>query len=118
MLDPDLSLHWVRRRDGYLSLEDLDIMGADTTTALVGLDGASPWLCPLTLTAQLAPADLAAYGRLLELLHGNTGLSIRGREAEEAWRVLAPVVSAWSEGLVPSTEYTSGSAGRATVRDS
>jgi GH15 family glucan-1,4-alpha-glucosidase len=35
----------VRRRDGYLALEDLGLIGDGTTSALVGLDGSISWLC-------------------------------------------------------------------------
>jgi GH15 family glucan-1,4-alpha-glucosidase len=35
----------VRRRDGYLALEDIGLIGDGTTSALVGLDGSIPWLC-------------------------------------------------------------------------
>jgi GH15 family glucan-1,4-alpha-glucosidase len=35
----------VRRRDGYLALEDMGLIGDGTTSALVGLDGSVPWLC-------------------------------------------------------------------------
>jgi GH15 family glucan-1,4-alpha-glucosidase len=35
----------VRRRDGYLALEDMGLIGDGTTSALVGLDGSIPWLC-------------------------------------------------------------------------
>jgi GH15 family glucan-1,4-alpha-glucosidase len=35
----------VRRRDGYLALEDMGLIGDGTTSALVGLDGTIPWLC-------------------------------------------------------------------------
>ena len=35
----------VRRRDGYLALEDLGLIGDGTTSALVGIDGSVPWLC-------------------------------------------------------------------------
>jgi hypothetical protein len=32
----------VRRRDGYLALEDMGLIGDGTTAALVGLDGSIP----------------------------------------------------------------------------
>jgi GH15 family glucan-1,4-alpha-glucosidase len=35
----------VRRRDGYLALEDMGLIGDGATSALVGLDGSIPWLC-------------------------------------------------------------------------
>jgi glucose-6-phosphate 1-dehydrogenase len=69
-------------------------------------------LVPLSLTARLDPPELPAYGRLLlDVLNGNAALSIRGDEAEEAWRVVTPVLSAWSKDLVPLLEYPAGSDG-------
>lgn len=56
--------------------------------------------------------ELPPYGRLLlDVLTGNPALSIRGDEAEEAWRVVAPVLSAWSRNLVPLEGYPAGSEG-------
>ena len=76
---------------------------------LSGLHGA---LVPLTLTTQLDPPELRAYGRLLQdVLSGNAALSIRGDEAEQSWRVLTPVLSAWTKDLVPLEEYPAGSDG-------
>ncbi|MFE7171660.1 glycoside hydrolase family 15 protein [Streptomyces sp. NPDC057616] len=45
MHDPDPPFRPVRRRNGYLPLEDLGLIGDGTTTALVGLDGSIPWMC-------------------------------------------------------------------------
>ncbi|MGK4578689.1 glucose-6-phosphate dehydrogenase [Kitasatospora sp. HPMI-4] len=69
-------------------------------------------LNPLSLTARMEPAGLPAYGRLLlDALKGDPALSIRGDEAEEAWRVLTPVLSAWERDLVPLEQYPAGSDG-------
>jgi glucose-6-phosphate 1-dehydrogenase len=69
-------------------------------------------LVPLTLTAELDASELPAYGRLLlDVLDGNPALSLRGDEAEEGWRVVAPVLSGWSRDLVPLQEYPAGSDG-------
>src|SRR5215471_3672138 len=45
MFDADPSFRPVRRRDAYLALEDMGLIGDGTTAALVGLDGSIPWLC-------------------------------------------------------------------------
>ncbi|MBY8856039.1 glucose-6-phosphate dehydrogenase [Nocardia sp. CA2R105] len=67
---------------------------------------------PLTLTARMDPPELPAYGRLLlDVLHGDPSLAIRADEAEQAWRVVTPILSAWSRNLAPLAEYPAGSAG-------
>lgn len=82
------------------------------TLALTAIGGDGESLVPLTLSAQTQPPELPAYGRLLlDVLNGNPALSLRGDEAEEAWRVVDPVISAWSRDLVPLDEYPAGSAG-------
>ncbi|MEU6720882.1 glucose-6-phosphate dehydrogenase [Nonomuraea sp. NPDC046802] len=82
------------------------------TLDLTGIGSRAQTLVPLTLTAQMGPPDLPAYGQvLLDVLNGNAALSIRGDEAEESWQVLTPVLSAWSEDLVPLQEYPAGSDG-------
>jgi glucose-6-phosphate 1-dehydrogenase len=75
-------------------------------------------LVPVTLTAALEPGELPAYGRLLlDVLHRDAALSIRGDEAEESWRVVTPVLAAWAKDLVPLEEYAAGSDGPAAPRE-
>jgi glucose-6-phosphate 1-dehydrogenase len=74
--------------------------------------GVAPRLVPLTLSAELEPPELPAYGRiLLDVLSGNSALSIRADEAEESWRVVTPVLEGWSRDLTPLEEYEAGSNG-------
>jgi glucose-6-phosphate 1-dehydrogenase len=69
-------------------------------------------LVPLTLSAEMEPPELPAYGRiLLDVLSGNSALSIRADEAEESWRVVTPVLEGWSRNLAPLEEYDAGSNG-------
>jgi glucose-6-phosphate 1-dehydrogenase len=69
-------------------------------------------LVPLTLTAEMEPPELPAYGRiLLDVLGANSALSIRGDEAEEAWRVVTPVLEGWLRDVAPLEEYDAGSNG-------
>jgi glucose-6-phosphate 1-dehydrogenase len=79
---------------------------------LTGIGAHAGTLVPLTLGTRLDPPELPAYGRLLlDVLGGNAALSIRDDEAEESWRVLTPVLSAWAKDLVPLEEYPAGSDG-------
>ena len=74
--------------------------------------GAAASLVPLTLSAEMEPPELPAYGRiLLDVLSGQSALSIRADEAEESWRVLTPILEGWSRGLAPLQEYDAGSTG-------
>ncbi|MET8772222.1 glycoside hydrolase family 15 protein [Streptomyces sp. NPDC004658] len=45
MRDPEPPFRQVRRRQGYLPLEDLGLIGDGATSALVGLDGSLTWMC-------------------------------------------------------------------------
>jgi glucose-6-phosphate 1-dehydrogenase len=90
--------------------------GLEPETLTLELTGTGPSaamrLVPLTLRAEMEPPELPAYGRiLLDVLRGNSALSIRGDEAEEAWRVLTPVLDGWSRDLAPLEEYDAGSDG-------
>jgi glucose-6-phosphate 1-dehydrogenase len=50
-----------------------------------------------------------AYANLvLEMLNSDATLLIRGDEAEESWRIIDPVMRAWSAGDVPLQEYAAG----------
>ena len=48
--------------------------------------------------------------RIQEMLEGDPMLFIRGDEAEEAWRIIDPVMAAWAAGDVPLQEYAAGTA--------
>jgi len=83
------------------------------TLELTGTGSSVPAsLVPLILSAEMDPPELPAYGRiLLDVLSGNSALSIRADEAEESWRVLTPVLDGWSRDLAPLQEYDAGSSG-------
>ena len=91
-----------------------------STRLRIGIDGPCDialelsGLGPITLAGALPASDLPAYGAvLLDLLEGGSTLSVRGDEAEEAWRVVMPVLDAWREQRVPLEEYPAGSGGPA-----
>jgi len=64
------------------------------------------------LDTALAPQRPSAYGRLLlDVLRGDPTLSIRDDEAEESWRIVAPILDAWAHARVPLLEYPAGSDG-------
>jgi glucose-6-phosphate 1-dehydrogenase len=69
-------------------------------------------LVPLSLSAELPAPELTEYSRvLLDVLDGDSRLSIRGDEAEEAWRIVTPVLEAWAADRVPLEQYPAGSDG-------
>ena len=64
------------------------------------------------LHTDFGASDLTAYGEVLEgILDDDPTLSVRGDSAEECWRIITPVVQAWTAGDVPLDEYPAGSAG-------
>lgn len=107
-----------------------DVAGPARNELRIGLDGPESFtlhltgsapgpparLIPLTLAAQLPANELPAYSHvLLDVLDGDSTLSIRGDEAELAWRIVTPVLQAWAAELVPLQEYPAGSAGPPTL---
>jgi hypothetical protein len=79
---------------------------------LTGTGPRTDTLVPLTLGTNLEPGELPAYGQLLlDILKGNSALSIRADEAEESWRIVTPVLDGWSRNLAPLEEYAAGSRG-------
>jgi glucose-6-phosphate 1-dehydrogenase len=67
---------------------------------------------PVLLEAAPPPTVLPPYSRvLLDILQGGHGLSVRGDEAEEAWRAIEPVAQGWRQGYVPLEDYPAGSDG-------
>jgi glucose-6-phosphate 1-dehydrogenase len=63
------------------------------------------------LEARSTAPPLTAYAHLIqEMLKGDPLLFITGHEAEEAWRIVDPVMNAWSAGGVVLQEYPAGGA--------
>jgi glucose-6-phosphate 1-dehydrogenase len=61
------------------------------------------------LEARSTQPRFTAYANLiLEMLKSDPRLFIRGDEAEEAWRIIDPVMRAWAAGEVPMQEYAAG----------
>jgi len=81
---------------------------------LTGVTDRLGTLGALMLAAELGPPSLPAYGQLLlDVLSHDASLSIRGDEAEESWRVVAPVLDGWARDIVPMGGYPAGSPGPA-----
>jgi glucose-6-phosphate 1-dehydrogenase len=60
---------------------------------------------------QSAGSHRTPYANLIrEMLRSDPMLFIRGDEAEEAWRIIDPVMATWSSGAVPMQEYAAGGA--------
>ncbi|HZC13562.1 MAG TPA: glucose-6-phosphate dehydrogenase [Thermoleophilaceae bacterium] len=103
------------------SVPNLLRFGLEPEALALELTGTGPSvamsLVPLTLRAEMEPPELPAYGRiLLDVLQGNSALSIRGDEAEHAWQILTPVLEGWSRNLAPLEEYDAGSDGPPRLR--
>jgi len=63
--------------------------------------------------SKLGAASRGGYERLLvDVTHGDQTLFIRGDEAEEAWRVLMPLIHAWEKDVPPEfPNYAAGTLG-------
>jgi glucose-6-phosphate 1-dehydrogenase len=69
-------------------------------------------IAPVELRGDAPAVPLPAYAHvLLDVLGGGNTLSVRGDGAEQAWRVVTPVIEAWCENRVPLQEYPAGSDG-------
>jgi glucose-6-phosphate 1-dehydrogenase len=81
---------------------DLNINGEGDPFSLDAID----------LSATFADSILGAYGEVLEgILTADATLSVRGDAAEECWRIVTPVLSAWHKNLVAIDSYVAGSRG-------
>ncbi|WP_195759983.1 glucose-6-phosphate dehydrogenase [Paracoccus sp. S-4012] len=66
----------------------------------------------LVFQAPPPTAERAAYGNVLaDILSGGSKLSVSGGEAEEAWRILDPVLRSWREDRARPEDYRAGSKG-------
>jgi glucose-6-phosphate 1-dehydrogenase len=109
--------HLPRGFTGVESPNQLRIgFGPDTLQFDVDVNGPGDILSldRATLQAELNVSDLLPYGEVLEgVLRGDPLLSVRGDTAEECWRIVDPVLAAWSRGAVPLEEYPAGTSGPA-----
>ncbi|MEU3950429.1 glucose-6-phosphate dehydrogenase [Streptomyces sp. NPDC029526] len=71
-------------------------------------------ISPVTLDTTFGPGELLEYGEVLRgVLEDEKPLSVRDDMSVESWRIVEPVLDAWSDGRVPLDEYPAGSAGPA-----
>jgi len=69
------------------------------------------------LDVDFGAGRLGAYGEVLwGILTDDPTLSLRADVAEECWRIVAPVLTAWSKGEVKLDSYRAGSAGPSAWR--
>lgn len=102
------------------------LLGGGPGTLWIGIDGPDDIVLELVgmssdaasasqrvvLSSAPPSAALPAYGNVLaDLLAGGSRFAVRGDEAEEAWRIVMPVIEAWDAGAVPLEEYPAGAVG-------
>ena len=69
---------------------------------LIGLE-------PVTLDTGLPEPPRTPYASLiLDVLRGDPTLAVRGDEAEQAWRIMQPIVDAWADDAVEMRTYPAG----------
>lgn len=94
------------------------VLGPDGLALDINLNaGGDPFVLERgTLSTGFPGQHLPPYAMLLRsVMTGDATLSIRGDEAEESWRVVAPILDAWASGIVPLDTYRAGSAGPGTT---
>ncbi|MGQ3683521.1 MAG: glucose-6-phosphate dehydrogenase [Candidatus Loosdrechtia sp.] len=98
----------IRKNSVRLELNpDRIALGVNIVTPCEALD-----LKYTELTRELTPQYLSAYARLLlRVMEGRQNLFIRNDEAEESWKIVAPVIEAWTNDKIPLVEYPAGSEG-------
>ncbi|MEX1080368.1 MAG: glucose-6-phosphate dehydrogenase [Homoserinimonas sp.] len=65
-----------------------------------------------TLAATFGAGTLGPYGEVLHgILSADPTLSVRADAVEQCWRIVAPVLEAWSRDAVPLDHYSAGSTG-------
>ncbi|MCP2030482.1 glucose-6-phosphate 1-dehydrogenase [Okibacterium sp. HSC-33S16] len=66
----------------------------------------------VTFDAEFSPGQFSAYGEVLEgILDNDPSLSVRGDTAEQCWRIVEPILTAWRNDTAPLEEYAAGSVG-------
>jgi glucose-6-phosphate 1-dehydrogenase len=66
------------------------------------------------LSADFAASSLPAYGEVLSgILRSDPTLAVRADAIEECWRIVTPVLNAWSHDRVPLDVYPAGTTGPA-----
>jgi glucose-6-phosphate 1-dehydrogenase len=64
---------------------------------------------PVTLHTALPASPRPAYADLIrDVLAADATLAVRGDEAEEAWRIMQPIIDVWSDDVVPMRTYPAG----------
>lgn len=101
--------------DGSYAALRLSLEGGDVDLdLLVSRAGDASDLERVALEAHSDPADLGAYAQVLAgILDEDTLLSVPGSVAEQCWRIVTPVLTAWANGETPLDQYEAGSGGPA-----